>query len=291
MLHRLVSSPVLANTERVVSPDKLHWKSHQRRQAHRGLHVVAEHEERATCSHHSAVQGDSIHYRRHCQLCHTAVQECACEVVTLKRAGLLQECIGLVAIGQVGTRHYHVAHILGQCGQHVSARRTRCQIGLMRYARVIHRIHSAIQIEVELRGLLRIGFAPLIYLCVSLGHYRTQFIGSLGIQLGHLREYLERSLRIAAQVLYCLRETCARRAQRIAVSATLALKVGSVLCDTASAHHRVTDDNRGALGLGLGLVQCGRQRLRIRAVHLYHVPVPRTILRRSIFFGYGIAVG
>ncbi len=57
---------------------------------------------------------DTIDDACHGKLCNSSLKETAGEILFAENSGLLQEAVGLVGIGKVGTRHNHIAHMLGK---------------------------------------------------------------------------------------------------------------------------------------------------------------------------------
>ena len=93
---------VFTHAECIVSPDILDGKFHESCHADRGFHVVGEYEECAACGDKTTVEYNTVHYRSHRKLGHAAVEECSGEIAVSERMGLLEECIGLVRVGEVG---------------------------------------------------------------------------------------------------------------------------------------------------------------------------------------------
>ena len=129
LFDRLVRRAVLADPERVVRPDELHRQFHQRRQAHRRLHVVGEDEEGGADGDHAAVQRHPVGQRRHRQLGHADLEELAREVALPEDRGALEEPVGLVAVGQVGRRDDHVVDALRVLGEHLRGGVARRAVG------------------------------------------------------------------------------------------------------------------------------------------------------------------
>ena len=116
LLNWLVSRSILAHTESIVRPDKLDGNTHQCCQADSGLHIVGEHEERAT-SCNTAVQRHTNTHVGHGQFGYTSLEECSTEVTLHETMSLLEESISLVGITQVGRSADHIGHLLGQFTQ------------------------------------------------------------------------------------------------------------------------------------------------------------------------------
>ena len=86
LLDRLVRRAVLAERDGVVRPDEDRRHLHERREAHRRAHVVAEDEERAAERAGLAVQHDAVHDRGHRVLADAEVQHAA--------VGVARELVG-----------------------------------------------------------------------------------------------------------------------------------------------------------------------------------------------------
>ena len=80
LLDRLVRRAVLAEGDGVVRPDEDRRDVHQRGEAHRGAHVVAEDQERAAERAGRAVQDDAVDDRAHRVLADAEVQHAAVRV-------------------------------------------------------------------------------------------------------------------------------------------------------------------------------------------------------------------
>ena len=104
LLDRLVGGAVLAQADRVVRVDVHHRDPHQRREPHRGLHVVEEVEERRAEG-AEPVQDEAVHDRAHGVLAHAVVHVAAAVVAALHRAAVLDlgERGGL-QVGRAATR-------------------------------------------------------------------------------------------------------------------------------------------------------------------------------------------
>ena len=114
-----MSGAVFAYTEGVVRPDIFHRLLHKGCHAHGGLHIVREYEECATTAPYAAVESDTVHDTSHGELAHAGLKECAGEVAFGESVGLLEEAVGLVAVGKVGRRYDHVANFLGENAEHI----------------------------------------------------------------------------------------------------------------------------------------------------------------------------
>ena len=93
---------ILAYTERIVRPDELDWQFHQGSHSYSRFHVVAEDEERAASSNHSAVKRHTHAAACHCQFSNTSLEEITSEVITRDVACFLEESVRLVAVAKVG---------------------------------------------------------------------------------------------------------------------------------------------------------------------------------------------
>ena len=118
LLDGLMGGAVLADTEGVVGPNELDGQLHQGGHADGRLHVVREYEERTAGGDDTAVEGHADAAACHGELCHASLEESTGEVAADNVVGLLEEAVGLVAVGQVGRGADHVGHLLGQHAQH-----------------------------------------------------------------------------------------------------------------------------------------------------------------------------
>ncbi len=157
--------------------------------------------------------------------------------------------------------------------------------------RIVHIGHFPVDVVLQLLCKFGVGFLPFGDALFALGHYFAKFIGALLVKLGHFGEHSPRVGHVAAQVIYCLFVASARFAQRLAVSAALALKVLAVGGDTAASHNGVPYNERGALCLCLchlnGIGNCKR----VAAVDFDHVPVPSFVLHCGVLVAHFVAVG
>ena len=90
LLDRLVGRAVLAQADRVVGEDVDHRQVHQRRQAHRALHVVEEVEERGA-ERAQPVAVEPVHDRAHAVLAHAVVHVAPGVVVARDRAAVVDQ--------------------------------------------------------------------------------------------------------------------------------------------------------------------------------------------------------
>ena len=227
----------------------------------------------------------------HGQLAHTGVEESALEVAAGEGGGVLEEGVGLVAVGQVGARHDHIAHVAGQGRQHVGAGGTRSEVGLVLDGGVVHVVHLAGDVAVEFRGQLGVGFTPLFFLLAALRHDGFELLLAVAVELCHLGEHLPGVLRVAAQVLNGFLIAGAALAQRVAVCAALALEILSVLGDASASHDGAPNDDGGAFLLAEGLLEGLCDGLRVGAVDFEHVPVPGAVFHCRVLVAHGVAVG
>ena len=130
LLDRLVGRPILPYPERIMTEDIFHRQLHKGSHSEGRLDIVAEHKECGARTDASAMKRDTIDKTCHGQLGNTGLKEGAAEIFTCKRMGLLQETIGLVAVGEVGTRDNHVADMFGQETEHRGRSVARSHIGL-----------------------------------------------------------------------------------------------------------------------------------------------------------------
>ena len=164
LLHRLVRRAVLAHAEGVVRPDEFNGEAHQCREAHRRLHVIAKGEEGAACGYDAAVHGHAVAQGGHRQLAYADLQERAAEVALHKLLGLLEEAVGLVAVGEVGGGDDHVLHSLGQPAQNGARGVAAGAIGLVGDVLEVQGRQLAGEELIELGGQGGVGVRPLLLL-------------------------------------------------------------------------------------------------------------------------------
>ena len=156
---------------------------------------------------------------------------------------------------------------------------------------IVHLGCLAVYIVLQALHGLGVLLCPSIDVALALGNDFALLISALGIKCFYLVKDYPGILGIAAQVLNGLAVVGARLAQRVAVSAALALKVLALGCHSAAAHDGAADDDGGTLFLGECFVQCVGQSGGVGTVTLDDVPIPRTVLHGGIFVAHGVTVG
>ena len=117
----------------------------------------------------------------HGELAHAGLQECPFKVAFSEWLGLLKESVGLVAVGEIGARHNHVAHALSKGTEHVGARSSCCKAWLVLNGGIVDGINFALDIIVELGCFLGIIFAPGFFFCLALGDDCTQLLCTFAV--------------------------------------------------------------------------------------------------------------
>ena len=274
VLHGLVRRAVLAHAERVVRPDVDHMQAHQRREAHGGLHIIGEDEERAADGDHAAVQRHAVHHAGHRQLRDARLEEFTGEIALRERLGLLQKSVGLVRVRQVGRSDDHVVDLLGIDAQHRSRSGARGHPGLHLDGLIVDLGEFARKEIVELARQVLVLGPPRLLDGGLLGGPLLQCLAALGEDLAALLEDGERILRIAAQILHRSGEIGSGGRQRLAVGRNLVLETLPGGTFGTLAHDRTADDERRTLRFALG----GDERLAdlvdVVSVDRQHVPTP-----------------
>ena len=282
VLHGLVRRAVLAHAERVVRPDVDHMQAHQRREAHGGLHIIGEDEERAADGDHAAVQRHAVRNTGHRQLRDARLEEFPTEIALRERLGLLQVTVGLVRIRQVGRSHDHVVDLLGEDAQHRRRCGARSHVGLHLDGLVVDFGKFARKEIVEFARQLLMLRAPRLLDGGLLRGPLLQRLATFGEDLAALREDGERILRIAAQVLHRSGEIGPGGRQRLAVGRDFVFETLSGGAFGALAHDGMADDERRTLGLALGGDQRLADLIDVMPVDRQHVPAPRLVLHGHV---------
>ena len=282
VLHGLVRRAVLAHAERVVRPDVDHMQAHQRREAHGGLHIIGEDEERAADGDHAAVQRHAVRNAGHRQLRDARLEEFPAEIALRERLGLLQVTVGLVRIRQVGRSHDHVVDLLGEDAQHRRRCGARSHVGLHLDGLVVDFGKFARKEIVEFARQLLMLRAPRLLDGGLLRDPLLQRLATFGEDLAALREDGERILRIAAQVLHRSGEIGPGGRQRLAVGRDFVFEALSGGAFGALAHDGMADDERRTLGLALGGDQRLADLIDVVPVDRQHVPAPRLVLHGHV---------
>ena len=282
VLHGLVRRAVLAHAERVVRPDVDHMQAHQRREAHGGLHIIGEDEERAADGDHAAVQRHAVRNAGHRQLRYARLEEFPAEIALRERLGLLQVTVGLVRIRQVGRSHDHVVDLLGEDAQHRRRCGARSHVGLHLDGLVVDFGKFARKESVEFARQLLMLRAPRLLDGGLLRGPLLQRLATFGEDLAALREDGERILRIAAQVLHRSGEIGPGGRQRLAVGRDFVFEALSGGAFGALAHDGMADDERRTLGLALGGDQRLADLIDVVPVDRQHVPAPRLVLHGHV---------
>ena len=282
MLHGLMRRTVLAHAERVVRPDVDHMQAHQRREAHGGLHIIGEDEERAADGDHAAVQRHAVRNAGHRQLRDARLEEFPTEIALRERLGLLQVTVGLVRIRQVGRSHDHVVDLLGEDAQHRRRCGARSHVGLHLDGLVVDFGKFARKEIVEFARQLLMLRAPRLLDGGLLRGPLLQRLATFGEDLAALREDGERILRIAAQVLHRSGEIGPGGRQRLAVGRDFVFETLSGGAFGALAHDGMADDERRTLGLALGGDQRLADLIDVMPVDRQHVPAPRLVLHGHV---------
>ena len=282
VLHGLVRRAVLAHAERVVRPDVDHMQAHQRREAHGGLHIIGEDEERAADGDHAAVQRHAVRNAGHRQLRDARLEEFPTEIALRERLGLLQVTVGLVRIRQVGRSHDHVVDLLGEDAQHRRRCGARSHVGLHLDGLVVDFGKFARKEIVEFARQILMLRAPRLLDGGLLRGPLLQRLATFGEDLAALREDGERILRIAAQVLHRSGEIGPGGRQRLAVGRDFVFETLSGGAFGALAHDGMADDERRTLGLALGGDQRLADLIDVMPVDRQHVPAPRLVLHGHV---------
>ncbi|CAB4735755.1 unannotated protein [freshwater metagenome] len=106
VLDRLMGWSILAEPDGVVGPHERARQLHERREAHRAAHIVAEHHERTAERPGEAVEGDAVDDRAHRVLADAEVEDAAVRRRAWQRGALRQEAAAaldrrVVGLGQV----------------------------------------------------------------------------------------------------------------------------------------------------------------------------------------------
>ena len=282
LLDGLVRRTVLAHTERVVRPDVDHVQPHERRETHRGLHVVREDKEGAAGRDHAAVQRHAVHHAGHRQLRDARLEELARKVAPREGPGLLEVTVGLVRIGEVGRGDDHVLDLLGIESQHRGRGGARGNVGLQLDRLVVDLGQLTRKEAVELVCELLVLLTPRLLDARLLGRPGTKRLAALGEDLAALLEDGKRIVGITPEVADRRGKVGSGRRQRLSVRRDPVLVARPVGPHGPLAHHRAADDERRTLHLGL----CGNERLAdlvdVVSVDLQHVPAPRLVLHGHV---------
>ena len=236
------------------------------------------------------MQCDTIDNCSHGEFRYTRVQECTLEIMCSEGSAHLEEGIGLVAVGQVGRRHDHVLHLLGESGQHIGRSGTCSDTGFVGNGGIVYIGHLAVNEVLKLSHGVGILLGPGVDVTFALCNEFTLGICALGIKFSHLGEYNPGVFGISAQVLDGFAVVGTRFAQRVAVCAALALKVLAIGRDGATSHDGTTDDDGGTFFFDKGFVQRVGECNRISAVTLNDVPIPRAVLHRGILIADSVTI-
>ena len=291
VLHGLVRRAVLAHAERVVRPDVDHMQAHQRREAHGGLHIIGEDEERAADGDHAAVQRHAVRNAGHRQLRDARLEEFPAEIALRERLGLLQVTVGLVRIRQVGRSHDHVVDLLGEDAQHRRRCGARSHVGLHLDGLVVDFGKFARKEIVEFARQLLMLRAPRLLDGGLLRGPLLQRLATFGEDLAALLEDGERILRIAAQVLHRSGEIGPGGRQRLAVGRDFVFETLSGGAFGALAHDGMADDERRTLGLALGGDQRLADLIDVVPVDRQHVPAPCLVLHGHVLGHHLVDLG
>ena len=257
-------------------------QAHQRREAHGGLHIIGEDEERAADGDHAAVQRHAVRNAGHRQLRDARLEEFPTEIALRERLGLLQVTVGLVRIRQVGRSHDHVVDLLGEDAQHRRRCGARSHVGLHLDGLVVDFGKFARKEIVEFARQLLMLRAPRLLDGGLLRGPLLQRLATFGEDLAALREDGERILRIAAQVLHRSGEIGPGGRQRLAVGRDFVFETLSGGAFGALAHDGMADDERRTLGLALGGDQRLADLIDVMPVDRQHVPAPRLVLHGHV---------
>ena len=227
----------------------------------------------------------------HGQLADAGLQERSAKVALGKLLGLLQEPVGLVAVGQVGRRDNQVLHLPGQPTQHVGRGGAGGEVWLVGDFLEVQGRQLAREEQVELLRQLRIGFRPFLLLGFARGGGFGLLLLGLRIEVGYLGKDDERRRRVAAQVGNGFLERRARLAQRHAVRGALALEAAAIGRQRALAHDGLADDQARLVLFGECLGQGGADLVRVVAVNGRHAPAPGFILLGGVLVRDGVGVG
>ena len=257
-------------------------QAHQRREAHGGLHIIGEDEERAADGDHAAVQRHAVRNAGHRQLRDARLEEFPTEIALRERLGLLQVTVGLVRIRQVGRSHDHVVDLLGEDAQHRRRCGARSHVGLHLDGLVVDFGKFARKEIVEFARQILMLRAPRLLDGGLLRGPLLQRLATFGEDLAALREDGERILRIAAQVLHRSGEIGPGGRQRLAVGRDFVFETLSGGAFGALAHDGMADDERRTLGLALGGDQRLADLIDVVPVDRQHVPAPRLVLHGHV---------
>ncbi len=204
---------------------------------------------------------------------------------------ILEECVGLVGVGEVGRCYNHVADLLGEFGEYVGRCLTGGDIRLVGDIFPIDFRELAGDVAVEQSCLFRISLAPCFFSLAALFHDSTQFLVACVVEGFHVIPDVEWISGVGAEVFHCLFVACARCTQRIAVGRAFCLEAFTVGCHCATAHYCLADDNGRTVFFLDGSLDSAGHCKRVGTVDFDYIPVPCAILRGCIFGGHCIYLG
>ena len=281
-----MSWAILADTERVMSPDELDWKLHEGCHSESRFHIVGEYEEGTASGDHASVQGHTDADACHGQLGYTCLEEGTREIAFRESVCFLQEAVGLVRVGEVGRSADHVLQLGSQKTQYGRGTDSCRLVGLLLDRRPVDFRKLVGEPVGHFLCLFRVGLRPSLFSGTALSHDLFQFLTAFRVKLSYLREDRERILWVTTQVLDRLLDRDARCRQGLAMCRHLILETAAVSGQRAFTHDGVANDQGWSLCLRLGLDQGLTDLVGVIAIDGDDFPTPRLVFHRDILAGH-----